>query len=50
MNAAALLDFWSEWLGIIEDFLTSSPAFWFVGLYVGFFIIDLLRRLLRINR
>lgn len=50
MSATALLQFWSEWLGIIEDFLTSSPAFWFIGLYVGFFTIDLLRRLMHINR
>ena len=50
MTAAALLQFWSDWLTIIEDFLTNSPAFWFVGLYVGFFAIDLLRQMLHVNR
>lgn len=50
MTAAELLQFWYDWLTIIEDFLTSSPAFWFVGLYVGFFAIGLLRRMLHVNR
>lgn len=50
MTSGALLEFWSEWLAIIEDFLTSSPAFWFIGLYIGFFAINLLRQLTHINR
>lgn len=44
-----MLSFWVDWLDAMSDFLTSEPAIWFVGLYVGFFILQMIFRIVHMN-
>ena len=45
-----MLSFWTQWLDAVADFLTEEPAIWFVGLYVGFFVLSMISRIVHMNR
>lgn len=49
MGSQALLDFWQEYLNILADFFVNSPAFWFLGLYVGWIVIGMIFRIIHFS-
>lgn len=50
MASSEMLAFWSGYLDLIVDFLKSEPIIWFIGLYVGFFALSMIRYILHWNK
>lgn len=49
MGSQQLLDFWSGYLDILSDFLLNSPAFWFLGLYVGWMVLGIIFKIVHLS-
>lgn len=50
MASSEMLAFWQGYLSILADFLASEPVIWFVGLYVGWFTLCLIKFILNFNK
>lgn len=41
---------WSDLFQVVSDFLLSEPAVWFVGVFLLFMIVALLRKVFNLSR
>lgn len=44
------VSFWSAMFDVVQDFLLSEPIIWFVGLFILFILVGLLRQVFNISK
>lgn len=44
-----MLTFFREFLGIIADFLTREPIIYFTAIFIGIFVLAIIRKLMHLR-